>query len=616
MKLEKILSNLNSLEKNSFLKIIDGIISENPQNAKEVDNILSDSSRDLKNMDNINIARVFNLLEYEYEAFIKSEFNKANSQLDIILDIFSRDGNGIIRQDWFSTLYNKEVSALKKKIKEFNELLEDEKQQGSNQRFRDYTIYKACLKTAYINDNQNNLDPKITQDEQSILITLARQLGLSQEETKLIKYSVLPVKKVEIENLINDLKSIGVIFFSKKNNTIYVSDEMVRIFRRIRGKVIADKYFRRILKSFREPMINMICRKHNIDCKQKYDVKIGAIITEGISIFDVLSEDIFKDGTKTTDKKVVITDLFENSLKISPPIKGSTIEDKIQNLLIHFEHIESDEKVGISFDGYEKLLLDMGESLPNLNNLIKLNFEFQEDSVLNSQFLLDYNIKPRDIIEILTDDELTSFCKLKGIKTRGDIVVNILEAYKDTENLLLENYENIGFRNLAKLKDNNILIKEPDLGIKFEELTKLIFSKLGFNVDEKLRAKLNTAKDKIDIVINLGNNDLILVECKTVKESGYNKFSAVSRQLKSYTSLATKNDFKVIKSLLIAPDFSDDFIKECGLEYELNLSLITASSLIKILNGFKISKLKEFPYNLLMRDVLIQEERVIKAIQK
>jgi hypothetical protein len=76
------------------------------------------------------------------------------------------------------------------------------------------------------------------------------------------------------------------------------------------------------------------------------------------------------------------------------------------------------------------------------------------------------------------------------------------------------------------------------------------------------------------------------------------------------------NDYKVIKSLLIAPSFSDDFVKDCGLEYELNLSLVTASSLIKILNGYKNSKPKQFPYNLLMRDVLIQEDRVLAAIEK
>ena len=81
-------------------------------------------------------------------------------------------------------------------------------------------------------------------------------------------------------------------------------------------------------------------------------------------------------------------------------------------------------------------------------------------------------------------------------------------------------------------------------------------------------------------------------------------------------SLANKNDYNVVKSLLIAPEFSDEFIKECGLEYELNLSLISANSHSKILEAFKNSKMKTFPQNLFMRDVLIQEDRVIKAIAR
>lgn len=165
------------------------------------------------------------------------------------------------------------------------------------------------------------------------------------------------------------------------------------------------------------------------------------------------------------------------------------------------------------------------------------------------------------------------------------------------------------------LKENKILIKEADLGIKFEDITKDIFTQLGFNVDEKLRKSLNTNKDQIDILLNIGNNELILIECKTVKENGYNKFSSVSRQMKSYADLTKKQGYKIIKSLLIAPDFSDDFINETELEYELNLSLIKASSLLKILEGFKkTQKHKQFPYKLLMRDVLIDEGRIIKAI--
>lgn len=615
MKLEKILDNLNSFEKNSFLKIIDSIVAERPKNAKAVDKILSNSTKDLKNIDNINVAKVFDLVEDEFGECVRDEFVNTTSQLDILIDIVIRDGNSIMKQDWFSRLYEKELQSINKKIKDFKAIIDSEKPSNiSDQRQRDYKIYRACLQTAYHNDDNNNLDRKITTDELSILLTLSSQLSLSQEEVKLINYLIVPVKKLEIDTIINDLKSLGIIFYSKKTSTIYVADEVIRILRKVRGKEVADKFFRRTLRLLREPQINLICKEHQIDWRLPLDQKIKEIIHEGISFSGIFTDDMHKEGTNLTDKKKIINDLCDKGLKISPSLKGTLLEEKIANLIAYFEDIERDEKVGISIDGYEKLLIDMGEILPKLNQQLKVEFELQDENVLRSNYLLDYNIKPRDILEIVTEKELEVFCNAKDIKTRGDLILNILEAYKDAENMYLENYENIGFRDLSTLKENGITIKESDLGVKFEGLTKTVFHKLGFNVDEKLRKKLNTTKDKIDIVLNIGNNDLILVECKTVKESGYNKFSAVSRQLKAYAELAKKNEFKVIKSLLVAPDFSDDFVKDCGLEYKLNLSLISASSLIKILEGFKISKHKNFPHNLLMRDVLIQEERVLKAI--
>jgi len=303
-------------------------------------------------------------------------------------------------------------------------------------------------------------------------------------------------------------------------------------------------------------------------------------------------------------------------LNIKQSLKGVTLEDKVSNLIAYFENREKDEKVGISIDGYEKLLIELNETLPKTNKIVKEVFELQDEFVLKSDFLLDYNIKPRDILDIIPQEDLIKFCKARNIKTRGDEIINILDNYKDAENLYLENYENIGFRDINTLKENGIVVKESELGIKFEELTKNIFEKLGFNVDESLRKKLNTRKDKIDIIINLGNNELIVVECKTVKESGYNKFSSVSRQLKAYNELAKKNEYDVRKLLLVAPDFSDDFIEDCEMDVELDLSLLTAASLMKIFESFKKSKHKQFPYKLLMRDVLINSDRIVKAISK
>ncbi len=618
MKLEKILDNLNSLEKNSFIKIIDNIIGNGAKNSKEIDKIISESDKSgLKNLDNVVISKIFGLIENEFSQLIKTEFVNTSSQLDILTDIIVRDGNCIMKQDWFARLYETEIKTINKKIKELQKNVEDPKSEISESRKRDYKIYKSCVHTAFHNDIENNREAKITDDELSILLTLSKQLGLSQEEVKLINYLILPAKKAEIDNVINELKNLGVIFYSKKTSTIYVADEMVRVLRKIRGKVVADKFFRRILRSFREPQINLICKNHNIDRKLTFEQKIKEIINEGISFTDVLTEDVHKDNTNLSDKKKFINELWSKNLNLSPALKGTTLEDKIENILAYFDAIEKDEKVGISIDGYEKLLTELSETLPKLNAQVKSEFEIQEENALKSELLLDYNIKPRDILDLINLTDLSAFIKAREIKSRGNDIENILDAYKDSENLYIENYINIGCRDLNTLKENGIRIKEADLGIKFEELTKTIFSQLGLNVDEKLKKELNTKKDKIDILLNLGNNELFIVECKTVKESGYNKFSSISRQVGSYFKLAEAKGYRVSKILIVAPEFSNDFITDCEMDSELNLSLLTASSLMKILEGFKKAKKhKQFPHKLLMRDVLIQEDRIIKAIQK
>lgn len=616
MKLEKVLDRLNSLEKNSFLKIVDNIISSKPSNFKKIEIILSESEKGIKNADNVNISRVFALIDQEFLAQVKEEFGTITSQLDVFVDIIIKDGFSVVSRDWFNKLYEREIRFLKEGLKDFNDLLEGKKTGIDICRLRDYKIYSACIKTAYSNDRLNNQEGKITSDEQSILITLSKSLDLSQEEIKLINYSIIPFKKLEIDEVINYLRNIGIIFYSKKNHLIYVPDEIKFILRNIREKEVADKYLRRILNLLKDPQINNICRKHNIDLKLSRDEKIRKILKEGIPITNILSHDLFRENITLTEKKSFINELVNKGLNISPYLKGVTIEDKINHLIQYFNELEKDDRIGITIDGYNSLLTDLVVNFPKLNIIVKEAFDLESENVLNGEFLLESGIKPSDIIDLLPETELLNFCKWKNIKTRGNTLINILEAYKDTQNILLENFALIGHRDFNALKENGIFIKESELGVKFEDLTKIIFAKLGFNVDEPLRKKLNTNKDLVDIVLNLGQNEIIIVECKTKKESGYNKFSSVSRQIKSYFNLANTNGLKVVKSLLIAPEFSDDFISDCELEYELNLSLITATSLLNILKGLQKSKHEKLPYNLLMRDVLIKEDRILKALEK
>jgi hypothetical protein len=117
MKLEKILDKLGSLEKNSFIKIIDNVISKNPKNIKEIEEILRSSDKGLKSIDNQNVAKIFALISNEFKEIIECEFQEITSQLDIIIDIIIRDGNCIMKQDWFSRLYETQIKHLNKKQK-------------------------------------------------------------------------------------------------------------------------------------------------------------------------------------------------------------------------------------------------------------------------------------------------------------------------------------------------------------------------------------------------------------------------------------------------------------------------------------------------------------------
>ena len=75
-------------------------------------------------------------------------------------------------------------------------------------------------------------------------------------------------------------------------------------------------------------------------------------------------DDIYKQGSTLTERKKVLNELCEKGLNISN-LKGSTLDDKISSLIEHFENIERDEKVGISLDGFDKLLSELDQSLPN-----------------------------------------------------------------------------------------------------------------------------------------------------------------------------------------------------------------------------------------------------------
>ncbi len=614
MKISEILNEVNTFEKNNFLRVIDQIISDKPKNYKRVDKILSQIDGQIKNADNLSVEAVLMLVEKEYTECIKEQFQSTTNQLDVVVDILIRDGNCLMSREWLLKLYEKEVKSIKSKVKGIKLLLENEDE--DDDRIRDYRIYKSCVEVAYINDDNNNRERKVTADEQSILNTLVTALELSHEEVKLLNHLVVPLKKLEVDDLISLLVKSGVIFYSKKNHQIYVPDQIVDVLRSIRGKVVPNKIYKRVLSSLKSSQINLIARKYGIPFKLDQNEKIKAILSEGISFSKILLNSIHKQGTNKTEKKKAIVEIIEKRLKITDRIGGSSLEDRVEKFIQYLNEKDKDEAISISLHGFNKLLTDLDEEVKRFDVIVRNEFELQENIPLEGSTLLSHRLKPLDILNVLNADQIKAFCEKMNISTRGDELNNILDSYRDVKNLYLENYISISNRDLATLKANNIDIKESELGIQYEALTKFIFESLNLNIDEDLRAKLNTAKDKIDILINLGDEEVIIVECKTKKDRKFSTYSSASRQIKAYKSLAEKNGYKVVKTFIVAPNFSDDFINECGLDYDLNLSLLTSDALMIIHEAFQKSKLEEFPYKILLRDVLIDSTRVVRSITK
>lgn len=614
MNLIKVLSRVNQIEKISFLKILDKYSEENRAKNPQIDKILSDSDNVLKKVEDGNIVQLFNLLRDDYTNHLKNGIKFSKFRLELVVEIFVRDGNQMMSRDWFDKLYKKSLKKLNDRIREIKAIIENGKSDVSPERKRDYVIFKNCVNTAFTNDKEINRDQQISWEEKTILFTLSKSLGLSSEEEKAITYSVVPPEKHNIDDVINELKETGILFFNRKTNTLFIPDEIIYLLRKILQIELPYKYLRRILKCLKDSEINLISRRHGIDRKLTRHEKIKDILTQGVNVSSLLCSDIFQDKVSKIDRAKRIQNLITKDLNINLPKLGRSIEERVYILLDYMRNQEKEDSTTLSKDGLTKLISLIVEFKPEVNEIIKEEFELQEDDVMQADIFSDYGIGPRDLLYLLKKEELIGFCKQNAIKSRGNHVQNIIDSFRNIQDLYLDNYVEIGRRDLHSLKDKGLYVKESDFGSLYEKLTKELFVRLGFNVDETLKNKINTARSKMDILINLGGKDVIIAECKTIKDKDYNKYTAVSRQLKSYEGLCKKNGYHVAQVIIISNDFSEDFISEY--EYDLGISLINSSDLIQIYEGLKESRLDELPVRLITKGGALNGDRIVKALNR
>lgn len=607
MKLKKIINSINQTEISKFYNILTTIINNNGDGINLSKDTDAEHFVDTFNKNQIN---------EDYKKIVSKNISQ-DPILDIIIDIIIRDGNCIMSRDWFKTLLEKEVKSLIIKVKEFKSIIEEGSNDIEKSRLRDYVTYYNCTFTAFNNDLERNATANITTDEMSILNTLKKSIELSNDDSRALFFLVVGlngIKNINVDSVIQKIKDSGIGFYKKTEMKIYIPEEFVYLLREIKNIKIADKNTRRILKCLEDKQLNKIKKKYGIKESDRHE-KIEKMISMGIDIDSVLRNDIYDDEINITDKKNILLEIIENKLEIHLERSGKTIAERLELLFNYFNSNERDISIGIPKDGYDRLITEFFSFNKSFEKDIRSEFQIEKTEILTADLLLDYNIKPRDILYLLPSNLIKDYCSKNKISIRGKNSVNqILAEFRDRDTVFLENYTLIAKNDINGLKNNGLEIKSEEIGITFENVTKSILEKMNLNVDEALRTEINSNKEKADIIIKISDNELLIGECKASKHAKSN-FSTIKRQIESYHKHYTKNGFNIRGGFIVAGEFSDDFKEECQTYTEMNLSLIESETLESIFNEYKKLKRKDFPINLFRHGMMV-EETVIKALKK
>ncbi|MEP0073085.1 MAG: hypothetical protein ABJE79_10300 [Marinomonas sp.] len=614
MKLSNILSAVNQVEKSKFINFLDRICNEAITHDKELAKRINNLDGQIKNASSGEIIQLFELVLPYFEKSVKEQLSMLGAQASLLTNILSRDGNCIARLSWVETLYTKEWSLIDSKAKEVSQLVEGISNGEEFNEAKRLNIYYSCLKEAYLNDEKSNREAKITDDERSILNVLANKLDITADQKSAIEHLVNIIPQTGVQDCLNTLREVGLVFISRKNLTVYIADEIVSMLNRMQGKQLADKHQLRILRTLSDSELSNILKAHGKRIRGVERIeKIEEIIKMGLAISEMLQQDIHNPDSNINDKKerlkTLISDLDLGLEKI-----GTTLDERTDLIISSLNSSAESEFNALSATGFKELFSTLKTHFPTLTSVLHQDFEIEDNEELDVDKLRALSITPHDILYMLSNEDIKLVRDSMGISKRGNPRLVILESFADATDKLIENYSLLAKRDLAGLKNEGIEISEADIGVKFEEVTKAIFEQLGLEVDEDLRRSINTAKDKADIILSLSEDDVIIGEAKTCKSGDFAKYSTTSRQVKAYVNRCESSGKRVAQVLIIAPSFSNDFVESAEIDTEINISLLEAAGLKQILDAFKSRRNPKFSAKLFAKGGLLKADLIAKNI--
>ncbi|MEI8633333.1 hypothetical protein P4S72_17275 [Vibrio sp. PP-XX7] len=350
-------------------------------------------------------------------------------------------------------------------------------------------IYRDCMKVAFFNDLKSNRAAKISEDERTILNVLSERLMLSKEEVYAIEHSINPIPELGIETSLDSLRESGIILVSRRRSEIMIADEVVDIIHGLLGKELADKYVLRILRSLSDAELSLILKSHEHKVRGiSRKEKIFTIAHMGLSIRSILSNDIHPVDSTQNERKDRIKQLIED-MSLNVQRIGTRLQDRIDVLIQYLKDSKDEEFNTLSVSGYKELLECLSTTSPTVEERIRADFEIENKEILDPEKLKALGITPFDVLYLYDNEEIKLLRNEFKLSKRGNPRTQIIERFASANDKLIENYHLLACRDLPKLISVGIDIREADIGVKFEEVTRSILEQLGMMVDEDLRKR-------------------------------------------------------------------------------------------------------------------------------
>ncbi|MDZ4387282.1 MAG: hypothetical protein U0998_08745 [Moraxellaceae bacterium] len=548
----------------------------------------------------------------------------AGASMALLINILTRDGNAVARTSWIEQMYAKECEDLDKLSKELLSEIEANTAEDFEHGHR-LRIFTDCHVVAFNNDVKANRQAAISDDERSILNTLAHHLKISQDEVAAIEHLSDPVKagKEAVQSCLQSLREMGVVFINRKSAEVLIPDEVVSILNEIQHKELADKYTLRILRYLTDAELSNILKSYGKKMRGVTRTeKVNTILHAGIKVRNILSRDIFDAEDGLNQRKERLKELLSD-LDIQAERLGITLDERIDIILDGLKSSSEREFNAISAASYKEMFDDL-EKHYNLCfaeqggerflERLRREFELEDAEDINVERLKALSITPYDILYLLSNDELKVIRDSMSLPRKGNLRRVMIESYANANDKLIENFGLLARRDLAGLREAGIEITEAEIGVKFEEAAKTILEQLKLRVDEDLRKSINTAKDKADIIISISDDVVIVGEAKTCKNGDFAKYSTTSRQVKAYVSRCEAHGRRVAQVLIIAPSFSVDFVESAEMDTEVNISMLTADGLKMIHEAYQAKRNPKFSAQLLTKGGLLKAELIAKNL--